>query len=846
MLTAARTEVEARHDRERRTLWRARRDVHGYTASPDDIWRPQPGRDVGLVVGAGETASRLRVDASDGDADGRQVRQAAAVLSAAPIVVPLEAGVAVVGPTAAVAAVARGLVAQVLLALPPGDARVLGAAEEWMARTPHASATRGARVWLGDSGAPVPGEADIPIVRVHDGVAPPRCAAVLRLHDADRAVLEHDGMQIVVRPEPVALDRAAAVADALAARAQAVGGAPADAAPFAALAGAPTGGLRVALGSERGGLVSVDLLDDGPHAVVIGVTGSGKSELLITWVAALAARHAPTSVTFLLVDFKGGRAFDALLPLPHVVGVVTDLDDDATRRAIDSLGAEIRHRERTLAAHGARDVGELDGVLPRLVIVVDEYAAMTASHPAFHDVFADIAARGRALGMHLILATQRAAGFRDAVLANAPLRIALRVTDPADSRAVIGCIDAAALPGGPADRGTALLRRASDAEPRPLRVALCPPVEIAAIIAGLPETARRAESVRRPWLPTLPERLPLAGLRMPGRIVLGVADEPELQRQRLALLDETAAGLAVVGRSGSGRSTLLRAIAEQVAPGRLRRISADLERAWDQIDTLVDVAPGEVIVVDDLDLLVGRLPAEYAAVVGEVLERAAREARGRGIRLVVSAQRLTSATGRIVDQLPARAVLATSSRADQAAFGGDPSHHDPRLPAGRGRLDGVLVQFVDAGGAVDPAGVVAEERSSPSAANRAGSGAQPGAAGPVWMPTAPSGFAVGPGRAAREALAAWQSAGIEVVPLASETTLAAGRVVWAPADMWVGRWRSLSTGHADAELIVDAACASEVRLLTGRRDLPPYALPGARRAWLFDPDGEVHRIRLPG
>ncbi len=874
-LAQARDEVARRHEAERRALWRTHPDVARYLARPDDIWRPAPGRASVLVVGAGQERSSVRVEPGEGEA-ARELRRRAGVLDDAPVRVPLEAGVAVIGPPAAAAAVVRALALQVLLALPPGQARALGG-EEWMSRTPHARATRGLRVWAGDSGAPVPAEADIPVVHVVDAVAPPRCAAVLRLLAGGTAVLEHDGVAREVRPEPASVDRALAIAEALTARGRSVGAAPTETAPFAALAAAPGGGLRVGIGADRAGLVSVDLLEDGPHAVVIGVTGSGKSELLITWVAAMAARYAPTEVTFLLVDFKGGRAFDPLRPLAHVVGMVTDLDAETTRRAIDSLSAEIRHRERVLGEHGVRDVAELGGVLPRLVIVVDEYAAMTAAHPAFHDVFADIAARGRALGMHLILATQRAAGFRDAVLANAPLRIALRVTDPADSRAILGCIDAAALPGGLADRGSALVRRGSDADARPMRVALCPPSEIDAIA----EAARAAGPVRRPWLPALPHRIALADLRVPGRVVLGVADEPESQRQRTVLLEGGVPGLAVLGRSGSGRSSVLRAVAAQVAPERLFLVPVDPEAAWDAIAHLDDASTDDVIVIDDLDLIIGRFPPDYAAVAVEALERTAREARGRGIRLIVSAQRLGAAVGRIVDQLPARAILATASRADQVAFGGDAAHHDPRLPPGRGRLGGVLVQFADPGGrgaaqaqgaGASPAGTAAAgtapagtepartepartgagaEADDPGGSRRARRGeARPAAArqhgAGGWIPERPTGFVVGPGRAPHDALAAWRAAGIDTVPIeAAAGGLARGRVVWGSPDQWVGRWRSLAAGAADAELVVDASCAAEVRLITGRRDLPPYAVSGARRAWLFDVDGQARRIRLP-
>ena len=822
-LRAARDETARRHARERAARWRATPDTSRYLADPDDIWRSVPGRRDLVVVGAGPAPSDVRID---GDADGA-LRLAAATLDDAPVTVPITAGIAVVGPDAAVRSVARALVAQICLARAPGEVRVTGWDEAWFARLPHARAGSGLRVWLGGAGASIPADAEVPIVCVTSGAAPPRCAAVLRLQGPDAAVLEYEGGTVAVRPDALGLERAETVAEVLAARAASVGSGTVRPATFAELAAAPTGGLRVALGSDAGGLVHVDLVEDGPHAVVVGVTGSGKSELLVTWVAALAERLGPDRVVFLLVDFKGGRSFDALTALPHVVGVVTDLDDAATLRAIDSLAAEVRHRERTLARHGARDIAELDGALPRLVIVVDEYAALTAAHPMLHETFGDIAARGRALGMHLILATQRAAGFREAVLANAPLRIALRVTDDAESRAVIGCIDAAALPGGAADRGTALLRGAADAQPRMLRVARCPAEAIPAIAAAGRDAGHAA--ARRPWLPPLPPRLALDDLRTSGRIVLGLADEPAEQRQSVVVFDEDAPGLAVVGRAGAGRSTLLRTLAAQLPPERVWPVPADPEAAWDVIAELDRAPRGAVVVADDLDLVLARFPSDYAAVAAEVLERVAREARGRGIRFVCSAQRVTAAVGRVLDHLPDRVVLATASRADHVALGGEAAHYDARLVPGRGRWRGMLVQFAEA----DVSSAVPDA----------------GADDPVTVwPRHATGFVAPATERTAATLDAWRARGLEIVEFGPSTRLTRGQVAWAPPDAWVARWRSVAAAAGQrCQLVVDASCAAELRLVTGQRELPPYAAPGRSRAWLFDTGSErVRRVVLPG
>lgn len=207
--------------------------------------------------------------------------------------------------------------------------------------------------------------------------------------------------------------------------------------------------LQATLGSD-GDDVVIDLVRDGPHALVAGTTGAGKSELLRTLVAGLAARYPPERCSFVLVDFKGGGAFDVLAPLPHVAAVVTDLDAGLAERALRSLRAEMRRREHVLREQAVSDLRHCevsDTTPPRLVIVVDEFATLANDAPDFLDGLIDAAQRGRSLGVHLVLATQRPAGVVDnRIRANTNLRLCLRVSDAADSRDVIGTVDAAALP----------------------------------------------------------------------------------------------------------------------------------------------------------------------------------------------------------------------------------------------------------------------------------------------------------------------------------------------------------------------------------------------------------------
>lgn len=174
-----------------------------------------------------------------------------------------------------------------------------------------------------------------------------------------------------------------------------------------------------------------------------GTTGAGKSEFLQSWVLGMATAHSPSRVTFLFVDYKGGAAFADCLHLPHTVGLVTDLSPHLVRRALPSLRAELKCRERLLNHKKAKDLISLERTgdpecPPSLIIVVDEFAALAKDVPAFVDGMVDVAQRGRSLGLHLILATQRPAGVITPNLrANTNLRIALRMADESDSVDVI-------------------------------------------------------------------------------------------------------------------------------------------------------------------------------------------------------------------------------------------------------------------------------------------------------------------------------------------------------------------------------------------------------------------------
>lgn len=377
-------------------------------------------------------------------------------------------------------------------------------------------------------------------------------------------------------------------------------------------------GLRAPLGVDDRGTLHVDLVADGPHALVAGTTGAGKSALLQTLVLSLALAHPPERLAVALVDYKGGASFGALAELPHVVGQVTDLDGSLAGRALAGLRAELHRRERLLADAGVTDVEELAGTdappVPRLLVVVDEFRALADEVPTFVPGLLRLAAQGRALGIHLVLATQRPGGAVGPDLrANIALRVALRVADAAESTDVLGVGDAAAIH---VDRpGRAVLRRGNRA-PEELQVALphgpgrhervrlATPwlmpgttwVPASAVAhRGDDDPRRYVDAVRAaargrpapvpPWLPELPLRVTSGQVRdavpdaVPdadldaaagagtGRpepcLLLGLGDVPHEQRRSRVTWRPLDGHLLVTGGPGSGRSSALRTVAHE-------------------------------------------------------------------------------------------------------------------------------------------------------------------------------------------------------------------------------------------------------------------------------------------
>jgi DNA segregation ATPase FtsK/SpoIIIE, S-DNA-T family len=202
---------------------------------------------------------------------------------------------------------------------------------------------------------------------------------------------------------------------------------------------------------------------DGVHGLIAGSTGSGKSELLMTLVLGLALNYDPSIVNFVLVDYKGGAAFEPFRKLPHCVDIVTNLEGSATARMFASINAELDRRQKLNTFTDSKDIvhyrkkglsrKEDAPPYPHLFIIIDEFSEMIAGNSEFKAQLESITRLGRSLGVTLILAAQRPAGVTDQMRANIKFRICLRVETPEDSRELLRRSDAAYLPSGIPGRG---------------------------------------------------------------------------------------------------------------------------------------------------------------------------------------------------------------------------------------------------------------------------------------------------------------------------------------------------------------------------------------------------------
>lgn len=475
--------------------------------------------------------------------------------------------------------------------------------------------------------------------------------------------------------------------------------------------------LRACLGVGAAGQAWVDLVTDGPHALVVGTTGAGKSELLTSWLVQLAWSQPPEALQLILVDYKGGTCLGPLKRLPHCVDLLTDLEPAATARAIEAISAQLRRREQILRKSNCKDITEYEQLrrhqpsltpLARMLVVVDEFATLAATQEELLEHLLRLAAQGRSLGMHLILATQHPHGaLSTSITANAALRVCLRMLDASEGAPLLGHGDLPDLPRAPGflclstQRGHFRCPYAGTAQ------------ESAVWIDTCVKAAQALAPCQSPWLAPPPANLTFTqaqqllaahGAPAPAK---GLASSLVSNRQNLALAlcdlpEQLAYGafnwdsttpLGIFGTSASGRSAALRQLANSASQAGLvtHVISADLNQlplpsaalAGSQLDTfhpceilrLTQLAlegrlRDQLLLIDDLDCVGEAIDTVLGLGEGrDVLEKLVNASR-RGLFALALAGDLANAPMRWCANISQRLYLGVCSDAlaDQAGL----------------------------------------------------------------------------------------------------------------------------------------------------------------------------------
>ncbi|SIT70692.1 type VII secretion protein EssC [Edaphobacillus lindanitolerans] len=359
----------------------------------------------------------------------------------------------------------------------------------------------------------------------------------------------------------------------------------------------------------------------GPHGLLAGTTGSGKSEFLQTYILSLAVNFHPHEVAFLLIDYKGGGMAQPFRNIPHLLGTITNIEGSRnfSLRALASIKSELKRRQRLFDRYTVTHINEYtalhkNGVaeepLPHLFLISDEFAELKSEEPEFIRELVSAARIGRSLGVHLILATQKPGGIiDDQIWSNARFRVALKVQDASDSKEILKNGDAATITvtgrgylqvgnnevyelfqsawsGAPylseSHEGEEEIALVTDLGLEPLSSLSVSSAsrksgltEIEAVTARIAEAAKEigAGRLSSPWLPPLPDRLSRTGLRTysaPG-FAIGLVDEPEKQSQRpVGYNPATDGNVGIFGSPGYGKSytlqSLLLGIAETMPP----------------------------------------------------------------------------------------------------------------------------------------------------------------------------------------------------------------------------------------------------------------------------------------
>ena len=450
----------------------------------------------------------------------------------------------------------------------------------------------------------------------------------------------------------------------------------------------------------------IDLVAHGPHGLVWGQTGSGKSVAVQAMVVSMARRYSPEQLGFVGIDFKGGAALAPLAVLPHWRGLLTDLHPGRSDRVARSLRAEIRRREETFADAGVSTWADYTGSedMPRILIVVDEAGVVAEVGPELLSVLSDVATRGRSLGLHLLLSTQRASSLPRHSLAKTACRQCLTVTETDEA--------ASFLPEVPRH----LVSRLVESDPGIIlgrgpqgtyRLIQVRPVSGGDIqeVCSLWDRG----SLRQLWQGELPTRVtaeeisptPLA----PDQYLLGLADDPDRQCQEaFTWVPRRDGPLVVVGEDGSGHTNALMALGEQAhhrsvsvlwLPGRPDL----LVHALSTVRARVRERTAIVILLDRLDRVLQGCPPDTAGYVADQLGQLSVEL-GSGNPLgglVVS----HGTTGGVLTALQrwsaTTALLRHRQKETWSLNGGQTALHEHNAEPGRAAIGNMAVQWVVSG-----------------------------------------------------------------------------------------------------------------------------------------------------
>ena len=375
--------------------------------------------------------------------------------------------------------------------------------------------------------------------------------------------------------------------------------------------------MAAPVGVSKTGVIYLDLHDKahGPHGLVAGTTGSGKSEILQTYILSMASLFSPDEVGFLIIDFKGGGMVNQFKELPHLLGVITNIDGKEINRSLKSIKAELQKRQRMFADADVNHIDkyikkfrnkEVAEPLPHLIIIVDEFAELKAEQPEFMKELISAARIGRSLGVHLILATQKPSGqVDDQIWSNSRFKLCLKVQTQDDSNEVLKSPLAAeikepgraylqvgnneifelfqsAYSGAPENQAVNTTREFAifalnpNGKRMPVFVqknkksdekAISQLDAMVKFIAGYCSTAgvQRLPSI---CLPPLPEAIPFVSKCSTGAhagISIGMFDDPDSQTQDATYIDVAGKNTVVIGSPQTGKTNMLQSMIRTIA-----------------------------------------------------------------------------------------------------------------------------------------------------------------------------------------------------------------------------------------------------------------------------------------